>query len=140
MSTNQEQLRNLRRQVKSLATQIETSGREDECKKLIDEARNNPDNLQEITDEEWSSFLPIEKEQSLPRYYCSLRIRLRELEMRIRDNAQQEGGAEEFLQRPYVRAAITVAEIGVFLEFLAHLAHAAGHAAGLFAVDDPADG
>ena len=137
MSTNQEKLVQLMRQIDLLGRQIEVAGREDECLRLLDDVSKNPAVFEELTDEEWDAYLNNEKERALPRYYCSCRFRLRQLELQISRHLE-EGGLEKFLNMPYVRAVIKIAEIGTVLEFISHIAHAAGlfgkdHATGDFA-------
>jgi hypothetical protein len=134
MSTNHEKLAQLKRQVDLLARQIEVAGREDECLRLLDDVSANPTDFEEVTDEEWDAFLNTEQERALPRYYCSCRLRLRELELQI--SRLEKGGLEKFLNMPYLRAAIHIAEIGTVLEFISHIAHAAG----LFGTEDHASG
>src|ERR1700761_4617240 len=110
MATNAEKLQHLNRLLTELEREVAAKQRQDECMRLLDQITAKPAEFREITDDDWAAMLPKEKDKTLPAYYCSCRLRLKQLQREMTEQ-KKEGTLQRFMSSAYVEGAIKLAEL-----------------------------
>lgn len=103
--SNQDRLQFLRTHVNALADIIKNKGLENDYLTYIQAIKDRKQEPQKVDEEEWSLFLPAERDLHLLAHYHTMRTELLQM-TRQREAPDTQGGGWKWLEAPWVKVAI----------------------------------